>query len=177
MKRIFIASLLSLACATAQADEPRYAAPYDGIQAGLDSYALGEARREEQINRQLSANEQMRWWRGLPPSYAPSASYRYPPSLDYVYVTGRRGLFGRYRERVYFGTADVFAPWPYVPGDVWGSVDTSGVRHPSGQRHTQTGPNRWESHPVYDEPARVAESPFEAPILEDDSLPSTAREF
>ncbi len=173
MIRYLLIGLLTLVASTASAQQSEYAAPYDGIRAGLDSYYYGEALRQQKIDRQLSANDQMRWWRGLPPL---GEANRYPPSLDYIYVTGRRGLFGRYRERVYYGTRDVFMPWPTVPGDIWGSVDTSSVPQSIGQRQTQTGPDRWESHPVYDEPFTPAQSPFDVPVVGD--LPSsTAREF
>jgi hypothetical protein len=138
-----------------------------GFDAGDEAYRAGEARRLQQINRQLSAIDQMRWWRGWSSS-APLSAGRYPPSLDYIYATGRRGLFGRYRERVVYGAYDIFEPWPIVPGDIWGSDDAGSVRQPIGQRQIQTGPNRWESYPIYREPL---------PPLPTAPPPSTAREF
>lgn len=125
MYRTLLMSCMVFATGIAFAQEPQHVAPYDSLQAGLDSYAYGEALRQEKIARQLNANDQMRWWRGQP---AAGDAYRYPPSLDYIYVTGRRGLFGRYRERVYFGSRDIFTPWPVVPGDIWGTADTSTAR-------------------------------------------------
>jgi hypothetical protein len=38
-----------------------------------------------------------------------------------------------------------------VPGDIYGYYFPPYVRQSIGQRQIQTGPNRWESHPVYPE--------------------------
>ena len=44
------------------ADEPfSNVRPYNGIQAGLDAHAVGEAQRVDAINRQLGWNELFRW--------------------------------------------------------------------------------------------------------------------
>lgn len=45
------------------------------------------------------------------------------------------------------------------PSFLWGYPDVTFARQPVGQRHTQTGPNRWESHPVYGEPVRLPTIP------------------
>lgn len=167
MQRLALLVWLSLAGIAAAQDAP----PYGGLEAATDSLAPHEAQRQDNINRQLQTIDQLQWWRGLPPRGAGVYVERYPPSLDYIYVTGRRGLFGGYRERVYFGTSDIFTPWPYVPGDIWSPIDDRSVRQPIGQRQIQTGPNRWESHPVYAEPIRP-------PLrLEAPPVPSGPREF
>jgi hypothetical protein len=41
------------------------------------------------------------------------------------------------------------------------------VRQPIGQQQIQTGPNRWESHPVYDPPlAPYQPTPVYSPLLD-----------
>jgi hypothetical protein len=128
--------------------------PYDGIQAGLDAYRLAEERRRGAIADQLYFNDEMRAWAGLPTSrgetvyyglYGPRYGYAYPPaSLAYRYAYGV--------PRYGFGPLSVFEPWPIVPGDIYGYPAYTPVRQPIGQHQEQTGPNRWESHPVYDPP-------------------------
>lgn len=133
MRRLFILSIFvmgAFAAATCAAQE--YVRPYDGAQAGLDSYRYGEAQRQANINRQLGAIEQIRLWRGLPPRWG-----GYDPRYEYW-----GSPFGPYRGPGYF--------------EIWGrNFDDYGPQ-PIGRREVQTGPNRWESHPVYpeDQPAR-----------------------
>ena len=171
--------LLALVCwslAGVASAQSSYAIPYDGTQAGLDTYSYNESLRRQGVNRQLNAIEQVRWQRGLPPAGA---------RPDYVYVTGRRGLLGRYRQRVYYGyapreivTRRYISP-RYVPDPVYDGTVPQSI----GQRQVQTGPDRWESHPVYREPVRPAAAPLDPPPPvepppEDFAPPrSTAREF
>ncbi len=107
-----------------------YVRPYDGIQAGLDSYHYHEAQRRANIDRQLGAIEDIRWWRGLPPrGFDPYRS-------DYAW----RDSFAPYRGPGYF--------------EIWGTTHDRYAPQPIGRREVQTGPNRWESHPIYVEPFR-----------------------
>jgi len=56
-----------------------------------------------------------------------------------------------------------------VPGDVWGyPAYYQPARQPIGQQQTQTGPNRWESHPVYDPPLTMYQPlpPVNSPLLD-----------
>ena len=138
---------------------------YDPIQAGQDAYLYHEARRLEDINNQLGLVEQMKWYSGLPPLGAMgtwstnghgAGFYRDPPSLDYIYATGRRsadgyGAWGRGLTPLFGGaySRDIFSPWPFVPGDIYGYQTYRTVPQSIGQVQVQTGPNRWESHPVY----------------------------
>jgi len=60
---------------------------------------------------------------------------------------------------------NVFEPWPYVPGDVWGYRYYDGARQPIGQHQVQTAPDRWESYPVYPEDLIQRPSPLSPPPL------------
>jgi len=145
-----LAGLLS-ATGEVAAQQPR---PYDGIQAGLDAFRLAEEQRQARVAQQLAQTDQFKFWAGLPTSRGEVIYYGYPPpyaaamypraGLDYVYAYG----YGRYGYR----PPTVFEPWPYVPGDIYGYRDYRPIRQPIGQWQGQTGPNRWESHPVYDPP-------------------------
>lgn len=132
----------------AQEFEPR---PYDTIQASEDAYQYHEAQRQASIDRQIATNQQLQWYRGAPNAFAGQYVYRDPPSLSFAYATGRRGIFGGFRQRQVVVTGDIFTPWPYIPGDIWGTYDSGYVRQSIGRREVQTGPNRWESHPIYGE--------------------------
>jgi hypothetical protein len=142
---------------------------YDGIQAGLDAYRLGEERRRSDLGQQLDVNEQMRAWSGLPGLYGETMWYREPVSayrrrtLDALYGNG--STYGGYPVPI-APPVGVFAPWPYVPGDIWGYSYYTPWRQPVGRWEGQTGPNRWESHPIYDPPLDppLAPTPSAQPV-------------
>jgi hypothetical protein len=176
--RVFAIVLLSLV-ATASTLLGQERLPYDGIQAGLDAYRLAEERRRGAIADQLYFNDEMRAWAGLPTSrgetiyyglYGPRYGYAYPPTgLDFRYAYGL--------PRYAFRPLTVFEPWPIVPGDIYGYPAYTPVRQPIGQHQEQTGPNRWESHPVYDPPITpyrplppVVDAPTEPPPAADQSV-------
>lgn len=134
------------------------ARPYDGIQAGLDAFRLAEEQRQAALAAQLAKNDQMRAWSGLPLARGTTTVYGYPPAavvapavapavmdLDFAYGVA-------YRQFVPGPRLSVFEPWPVIPGDIYGFVYTTPVRQPIGQWQGQTGPRRWESHPIYDPP-------------------------
>lgn len=125
-------------CATATAQDR----PYDGIQAGLDAFRLGEEKRRADVEQQAYLNDQMKIWAGLPTARGEAVFY-YPEYYAPQYYSAQ------YRAPLAFSA---FEPWPYVPGDIWGYRYYTPVRQPVGQWQGQTGPNRWESHPVYDPP-------------------------
>jgi hypothetical protein len=153
--RIAIALWLITVGLVGYADLPAQEARSDGggynpIQAGFDAHAYHERLRLTQVNRHLWLLDQMKWWSAWPRG----AGYFYPPApgLDAVYAYGNSG-------RGWGG--NVFEPWPYVPGDIYGYRLFDGVPQSIGQRHIQTGPNRWESHPVY--PADLVPPPAAVP--------------
>lgn len=152
------------------------ARPYDGIQAGYDAYQLGEEKRQRNIGQQIYLNDRMRAWT------TPLATYGYgygpylstygvpPASRDYAYAYGNSpGLYyPGYGSRYAARPLTVFEPWPYVPGDIWGDFYTPPLRQPVAQVQSQTGPNRWESHPVYSPPLYVYSvlPPVNSPALD-----------
>jgi len=129
-----------------------YAPPYTSADASRDAYLRGEARRQSLVAQQLGAIERLKQYASsyLPydrdiyyrPAYGPRVLH---PRLEY----GRSALYSR---GVIGGR---FEPWPVVEGDIWGRPYLRSVEQPIGQRQTQTGPNRWESHPIYARPAAV----------------------
>jgi hypothetical protein len=129
--------------------QPPVGRPYDGIQAGLDAFRLAEEQRQAALNVQLATNARVRAWSGLP-TYGGTTIYYgvpgpIPMDLDFAYGFG----VGRFAPQP---RLSVFEPWPLVPNDIYGYVLTPAVRQPIGQWQGQTGPRRWESHPVYDPP-------------------------
>lgn len=147
---------------------------YTPIESGLDAYRYHEGMRLGNIRTQLGLIDQMKWYSALPAVNSALGTaawygaggqgyFRDPPSLDYLYATGRRsaygyGAWGRGLTPLYGGgySRDIFSPWPYVPGDIYGYQWYNPVPQSIGQRQIQTGPNRWESHPVYASPPLVA---------------------
>ena len=114
----------------------------------------------------------------------PSPGYAYPPyagygysmasplltraNLDYTYAYGAGPLWGGYGQS-WAGPLAVFSPWPYVPGNIYGyPAYYQPARQPIGQQQLQAGPNRWESHPVYDPPLTMFQPlpPVDSPLLE-----------
>jgi hypothetical protein len=180
---IVAATIVRSTTATEPQTPPR---PYDGIQAGYDAFQLGEERRRANIAYQLYLNDQLKYLSGIPTSrgetiyygggagnfaagfYGNAVPVVPTANLASTYAYGRRGLFGRVRGRVWVGPQTVFEPWPYVPGDIYGYTYYSPMRQPVGQQQTQTGENRWESHPVYDPPLPNFRPlpPVDAPLLD-----------
>lgn len=158
---------------------------YDPITSGLDAYRYHEGRRLDNIRGQLGLIDQMKWYSALPAInsavgstawYGGPGYFRDPPSLDYLYATGRRsaygnGAWGRGLTPLYGGgySRDIFSPWPYVPGDIYGYQWYDPVPQSIGQRQIQTGPNRWESHPVYAAPPVAVPEPGDLPPRRDDA--------
>jgi hypothetical protein len=173
--------------ATLPAQEVASPRPYDGIQAGYDAFQLGEERRRANIAHQLYLNDQLKYWSGIPTSrgetiyfaacgpssfaagfYGNAAPVVPTANLDATYAFGRGGPRGIVRRRGWIGPQTVFEPWPFVPGDIWGYTYYSPMRQPVGQQQVQNGPNRWESHPVYDPPLPNFRPlpPVDSPLLD-----------
>jgi hypothetical protein len=132
--------------------------PYDGLTAGAEAYLNAEAQRRQNIARQLDHVERITWSLGLPNRSDGVVWYRDPPSLDYVYAYGQP-VGAAYVRRPAGPLFDVFEPWPRVPGDIFGYPDPAPIRQPLGHISTQTGPNRWEYHPIYAEDLLPATGP------------------
>jgi hypothetical protein len=130
----------------------------------IEAYAIHEQQRRAAINRQLGTIEDMRWQAGLPPLWHGAVPYRRVPSLDELYATGWHGFWYQPSPQM-TGGPGIFEPWPVVPGDLWGYRQVDTVRQPLGQIQVQTGPNRWESRPIYAEEwlQPKAASPVDSP--------------
>jgi hypothetical protein len=166
--------LIAIAASSSFAQAPA-ARPYDGIQAGLDAFRLAEEQRQAAVANQLAINDQMRAWAALPPVRGYTTYYGYPgytvpaigpADLDYAYAYAYG--FPRLRVGLPVGAPTVFEPWPVIPGDIYGYTYIAPLRQPVGQWQGQTGPRRWESHPVYDPPlpALVPQPVVESPLLD-----------
>jgi hypothetical protein len=122
------AAILSICCsATAMAQE--------------SNYGLFEAQRRDAISRQLGLQEELRAWSGLPSRLFPG--FR-PYSLESIYA-GLNTPAGA----AAWGSPDVFEPWPFVPGDIWGRQFDFATPTPLGHVVTPTGPNGYRYEPYY----------------------------
>jgi hypothetical protein len=145
-----LAVLIAASASLALAQQPP-ARPYDGIQAGLDAFKLAEERRQSGASQQLFLNDQLKFWSGLPTSRGETIYYGYASPVLYPYGYG---------------------PLIYSPSAIYGygyaTPLYTTVRQPIGQWQGQTGPNRWESHPVYDPPLTDYRPlpPVDSPLLD-----------
>ena len=139
-------------------DQPQLSDSHDTFDASRDAQERFERKRRGNIDRQLNLLEQMRWHSGLP------YPGRWPPSLDYIYGRGlgpvyRPGVNGAYRS-YNPSFPDVFEPWPFVPGDIYGYGYLDQVEQPLGHKVIEAGPDRQITQPIYQ---RDLESPQPAP--------------
>ena len=157
-----------LAVGTTRADSPTapttpkseadFPLPYDGFQASRDVQLRWDARRIDAINRQLGWNELLRWRAATAESgtlyYSPHVPYRWEPA---------------------------WGNWPYAVGRIDGYGFYDAVRQPIGRQEMQTGPNRWESFPIYAEDIEPLVVPLAPPRMERPAPPPApvpqAREF
>jgi hypothetical protein len=132
--------------------------PYDGIQAGLDAYHLGEEKRQGAVNQQIVLNDQMRYWNGYPTSRGETLYYGYmsPAALAAYGYSG-------------YGPWSGFQLGPWMGSGLWGTpYYFQPARQPIGQQQIQVSPNRWESHPIYDPPLTMyrPQPPVDSPLLD-----------
>jgi len=132
---------------------------YDALDAGRDAYFYHESLRRQAHGAQLGLNQVLRD-RAAWPGYSWSA-------LENSYGGGY------YNSGYYGASRNVFEPWPVIPGDIWGFPYYRATPQPLGQRQTQTGPNRWESHPVWPESPAAAPA---VPLRPVESAPRTSAE-
>lgn len=131
--------------------------PTDALTAGQQAHQEHELRRQAAVARQIGLNDEFRRLSVLPPVGYGYIPYRHAPSLDYLYANpANQSLWPHSR---YYSGPLLFEPWPYVQGDIWSYRPPSYVRQPIGQQQIQTGPNRWESYPIYAEDAVAQPSP------------------
>lgn len=136
--------------------------PYTAYDAIEEGYLNSEAQRMSLINSQLDTVDRLRPF--IVPVQLRRGYYARDPYVEAVYAYGRRGLFGR-RPAGYvvirrapvvaYQQRQVFEPWPYVPGDIYGYSARTAARQPIGHESRQTGPNRWEYRPLYADDAEL----------------------
>ena len=152
-RRLIALSVLVLCSRPSQGGEPRTRL-YDGLDASAESHAFYEADRLWQINRQLSLVNRMRF----------NAALSRSGDRTMLYGLGNTppGIYDHALNQLWLATPQWFEPWISAPGDIWGYDFLRPIRQPIGQRQIQTGPNRWESHPVFaGEPAVRRDGPRE----------------
>ncbi len=125
------------------------------------------------INRQVGWNDLFRTRAAL----ASSGTIFYQP-----YVPGGFGYYDSFAGPYAGGYYD---SWPYARGRIFGYGFYDPVPQPIGRKEIQTGPNRWESFPIYagdvvnSPPPAVAEIPAPAvkPAPKSAPPPIRGREF
>lgn len=64
---------------------------------------------------------------------------------------------------IYCQFYDPFEPFPPISGDIWGYPLDERVRQPIGHQSGQTGPDRWNYRPLYEEDVESLPSPEPSP--------------
>jgi len=119
------------------------AGPQNVAQANEAAARRAEARRIDNVSRQIAAVEQMKRAAGANAYPARAVYYDAPVVLANGTLASYRPVWGYYRPRA--------------------------VEQPIGQREVQTGPNRWESFPIY--ASDLVPPPFPGPAVGDAPAP------
>lgn len=116
----------------------------DGIQAGVEAYQQAEANRQQAVSQQAGQNEFYRYRPMSYDFYGNAAYYHrgYGNGIPAMYYSN----YGEYRSGYRYAP---FATGYSIVGGY--NVPPPMIRQPIGRREIQTGPNRWESFPVYAE--------------------------
>jgi hypothetical protein len=145
---------------------------YDGFQAGAESYGRAEAERQAAVRRQVQLNDLMRWRVGLPPANG----VFYAPLPVRPWIAPGYGFSDPYE-----AWGQVVFPYPGIYADALAYRAVPASRQPVGRIGVQTGPNRWESRPVYAAPIPApAPSPpiiREVPVHDAPPVGGGPREF
>lgn len=176
LRTLALFTIVPLAAAPLLAQQQTAQKPYDGIQAGLDSFRLAEEQRQAGLAQQTNLMDQARFWNGYPPGRTSTVYYGYiSKEAAYAYGYGpspiysSAGLYsGGYPWNVVWPPT-VFTPWPFVAGDIYGyPIGNLPARQSIGQQQIQTGENRWESIPLYDPPLTPysPSPPVDSPYLD-----------
>lgn len=138
---------------------------------GQSNYGLHEQRRLQAISDQIGLQDYLRWQSGLPSLLSPAR----PPSLESIYsgLADAPGAFAPWR-------TDVFEPWPFVPGDIWGRQFDNAVPQPWGHRITPLGRNGYTYEPVHGPPRLKpslpgANAPLPPAVLASPAMPPPAK--
>jgi hypothetical protein len=132
--RWIIASVACLFCS---------AAPAVSRAQGTSTYWLHEQQRRQAIADQIGIQDYLRWQSGLPSRVYSGRPY----SLESIYS----GLAWTPGPAAPWKT-DVFEPWPFVPGDIYGRHYDRVSPQPLGHVTTPLGPNGYTYAPLYSAP-------------------------
>jgi hypothetical protein len=110
-----------------------------------------EAQRRGAIALQLETQEALRARSGFNSRLYPGLR---PYSLESIYAGLANPLGARS-----WGSPDVFEPWPFVPGDIYGRQFDFGAQTPLGHVTTYTGPNSYVYEPFYAAPLAPQTAP------------------
>jgi hypothetical protein len=171
-----VACLASIACLGSASAQDPWSGPRRN--AALEAYREQEARRQAAVAEQLYQNDLQRaqaanaivLYRPLTPYYAYPGGYArataHPSgyTASYFFVDPYSGygyplLYSPYTSPYAGLTATAFGQSP---------AHAPAIRQPIGRRELQTGPNRWESFPIYGDEEELNPLPsFELPPLPD----------
>ncbi len=132
IRRGFALAAIVCATATAYAQSPL-----------TSTYALHEHQRRQAIADQIGLQEHLRWQSGLPSRIYGGRPY----SLESIYS----GLAWSPGPPAPWKT-DVFEPWPFVPGDIYGRQFDRATPQPLGHVVTPLGHNGYRYEPLYASP-------------------------
>lgn len=140
-----------------------------GIRAGQEAYEHFEGQRRAAAGAQIELNQILR--NRLPWSSPYGDTIYYAPpgygigSSSFGYGLTMHRPYG-YSPQNYLAATAAFGPGSYIPYPSLFAYDYPSpvIRQPIGMRQVQTGPRRWESHPVYgDEGVRATAPPVVVP--------------
>jgi hypothetical protein len=150
---------------------PQSPGTYGLLEAGNDAYLRGEAARRDAIGRQLQTGADIAWYYGQPPGF-PNL-----PGIEAAYAGPRwhaPPIFGPLRAyRLYNQGYPIFEPWPFVPGDIYGSPYFGRVPQPLGHEVVRTGPDGYVYRPIYGPELEQGEvPPVEPPPARAEPIPA-----
>ena len=122
---------------------------YDSLQAGSDAQQPAEEARGDAIRRQLGVQGDIRRYNTWLPAYG--------PPLPAVYGYGSVRAARRAYRSVY--GPPLLAPWPRVPGDIYGYPYYPWARQPIGHEKIWTSPNGYIYKPLYPNSPLAPEAP------------------
>lgn len=136
-----------------------------GAVAAIQAQRNAEAQRQAAVEAQIAQNQAQAQF-AYPWSSPYGVTTYYRPVYPYGYGGYGYGSvpYAGYGGGIYLGGA-YGSPYGYVPvGSIYaGSSATSFgsplAKQPIGRREVQTGPNRWESYPIYSEEEIAAPPP------------------
>jgi len=149
-----------------EAAQPQKPETYDSLDAGRDAHAPAERKRRRAIDRQLQANEDIRYYNAWPGPWGRYYARRYGVPHIRAYAPP---FAAREAERaIESGLVPAPpGPWP-MPSDFFfgpplvGEPYVDSVEQPSGHEKVWTGPNGYIYRPRHEEPTPARREPTPA---------------